>query len=497
MQQTKKIETVAPSRPPIIAVLGHVDHGKTSLLDYIRKSSVAAREHGGITQHIGAYQTAVASGSQQKSESTRLITFIDTPGHEAFEKMRSRGASTADIAILVVAAEDSVKPQTIESIRMIKEAQIPMIVAINKIDLESADIQKVKQDLAKAEVQVEGFGGDVPWVGVSAKTGKGVPELLDMILLLWDMQEKQSPIADFSGNVVETQVDKGKGMIASVIVKTGILRVGCVIFETDKEVGKVRGMIDGEGKQIKEAIPGQPVQVSGFYTLPTIGALLHDKPVQIIQKEQPKQNISHEPSIPDFLKPLDEVEQKLVILLKTDTAGSMEAIKASLPDKIDIVFSGYGDITEADILNARSNQAFIVGFNVSCKGTAQKLAETEKVIYRTYTIIYELLDELTDVVSGMKEVMTGEREVGSGTVLAQFPFNKQQVAGTKVLSGRFAKGDMVKIIRGDQEIARTRIKSLRQGKLEVTKVEEGQECGVLFEKIVAFQLEDGIISYIK
>lgn len=490
---TKQTKSSTPSRPPVVAVLGHVDHGKTSLLDYIRKTTVAAKEYGGITQHIGAYQTEIKS----KGNEQRLITFIDTPGHEAFAQMRSRGANAADIAILVVAADDSVKPQTIDSIHQIQQSNTSMIVAINKTDLEGANVQKVKQDLAKHSVQVEGFGGDIPWIGVSAKTGKGIQELLDLILLVWDMKEKHADEQYFSGNVIETRVDKGKGMVASVIVKSGQLQVGTKLYEEDRLMGKVRGMNDEFGQQVKQANPGKPVQILGFDLLPTIGMLLTEQPhsrTVILQANTEKQV----QDIPDFLKPLHEVEQeKLVILLKTDTAGSMEAIKASFSDKIQIVGEGYGDITEADILSARSHHAFIVGFNVQCKGSAAKLAETEKVVYRTYTIIYELLDELHDVVAGMKEVISGEREMGKGTILAEFPFDNQRVAGTKVENGRLAKGDLVKVLRGEEIIDKGKIKTIRQGRLEVNKVEEGEECGILFDKPIAFSKTDVIIAYIK
>jgi translation initiation factor IF-2 len=493
----KKQAVEISSRPPVVAVLGHVDHGKTSLLDYIRHAHVAEKEFGGITQHIGAYQTKVKNKDEERN-----ITFIDTPGHEAFAKMRSRGATAADIAILVVAADDSVKPQTIDSIRQIQDAKTPIIVAINKMDLEGANVQKVKQDLAKYGVQVEGFGGDVPWIGVSAKTGAGIPELLDLIVLVWDMLEKE-PIQDiFSGNVIETKVDKGKGIVASVIVKHGILKPGVKLYQEDMFLGKVRGMFDEYGQQVKEALPGKPVALLGFDTMPTIGAVLSEIPTSQssvgASNQSVLQNQMKKPFLPDFLKPIaEQEEEKLIIILKTDTAGSMEAIKAAFPEKIQIVSEGYGDINEADILSARSNKAFVVGFNVQCKGSAAKLADTEKVVYRTYTIIYELLDEMADVVAGMKEVISGEREMGQGDILASFPFDGMQVAGTRVTQGRLAKGDLVKIIRGEEEIGRAKIKSLRQGKLEVTKVESGNECGVLFDKTLAFQVKDAIISYIK
>jgi translation initiation factor IF-2 len=475
-------------RPPVVAVLGHVDHGKTSLLDYIRNASVASKEHGGITQHIGAYQVEISTGKR--------ITFIDTPGHEAFAKMRSRGASVADIAILVVAADDSVKPQTIESIEQSKRANIPLIVAINKIDLPTANIQKVKQDLARNGVQLEGFGGDTPFVQVSAKSGQGISELLSLIQLVWELRGG-APIdtRHLEGNVIETRVDKGKGKVATIVVKTGILAYATALFENDVMIGKVRALENEWGIQVKEARPGTPVQVAGFNILPDVGSIVTDKPVK-------KPVVSHvspvsKPFIPDFLKPLHEIEQKLTILLKTDTAGSLEAIKTSLSQKIDIAGTGFGDITEADVLTASSSRAFIVGFNVGIRPQAAKLADTEKVLYRTYTIIYELLDELADVVAGMKEIVTGEREVGQAIILAEFPFDRDRIAGVQVNSGRLAKGDIVRLVRAEQEIARGKIKSLRQGKHEVTKVEEGKQCGVLFDKPLAFSLQDAIIAVIK
>lgn len=487
MAKAKKQEDTS-FRPPVVAVLGHVDHGKTSLLDTIRHASVAAKEHGGITQHIGAYQVELDKG--------RKLTFIDTPGHEAFAKMRSRGASAADIAILVVAADDSVKPQTIESINQIKAAKVSLIVAINKVDLPTANIPKVKQDLARNGVQLEGFGGDIPSAQVSAKNGQGVKELLDLILLVWDLQGG-APIEtkNLEANIIETRLDKGKGMVATVIVKKGILSYGTKLFEDDLQVGKVRALQDEWGKPVKEAPPGKPVQILGFEKLPQVGSIITDAPGQ--KKVVAEAKVSNVPFIPDFLKPLSEIQQKLTVLLKTDTAGSLEAIQEALSDRIELVSTGFGDINEADVLQARSSNAFIVGFNVGIRPAALKLAETEKVLYRTYNIIYELLDELADVVAGMKEIVTGEREVGEAAILAEFPFDRERVAGVKITSGRLAKGDIIKIMRNDQEVARGKIRTLRQGKLEVTKVEEGTECGVLFDKPLAFSLQDVIIAVIK
>lgn len=477
------------SRPPIVAVLGHVDHGKTSLLDAIRQTNVAGGEHGGITQHIGAYQITVGE---------RQISFIDTPGHEAFAKMRSRGATAADIALLVVAADDSVKPQTKESIEQIKSSGVSMIVVVNKIDVPGANIERVKQDLAKNGVQVEGFGGDTPIALVSAKEKTGIKELLDLILLVSDLKELK---ADARGLleliVIETRVDKGKGMVASVLVKNGTLSRGSALYQGTKLLAKVRAMFNERAQAVAEALPSQPVEALGFTSLPDVGAVLRGEP----QAEAPK---SGGPAaakgfsagnLPDWLKPVSEQEkEKLNIILKADTAGSIEAVSASLSERIKIVTSSIGDIGEADILLARGAKAFVVGFNVQCPPAVAKLAQMEKVVFRTYNIIYELLDELAEVVSGMKEVLTQERELGTGTIIAEFPYEKTRIAGTRVMSGRLARGDLMKVMRGEEEIGRGKIKSVRKGREEVTKVEEGQECGVLMDRAVAFAINDVIIA---
>lgn len=492
-ESTKQI--VSSFRPPIVAVLGHVDHGKTTLLDTIRKSHVATNEHGGITQHIGAYQI-----SRQTKEGERCISFLDTPGHEAFKKMRSRGVSAADIAILVVASDDSVKPQTLESIAQIHAAGTPIIVAMNKVDLSSANPDKVKQDLAKAGVQVEGFGGDVPMVLVSGKTGTGIEELLDMILLVWDMHGIQStPNATLEAVVIETKVDKGKGMVATVVVKNGTLLSGSDLFDGSKKIAKIRALSDESGSRKTRVGPGTPVEIAGFTSLPDVGAVLSDTAREVMKTAQDataQTSTTPLSTLPDFLKPIDaDAKESLVIVLKADTSGSLEAILSSLNPKIVVVSRGLGDVTEADILFAKSVKAFVIGFHVSVRPSVAKLAETEKVIHRTYAIIYELLDELDDVVAGMKEVLHKERELGVCMVLAEFPFNGERVAGVKVASGRIARGDTIKIIRKDVEIGRGKARSVKRGKEDVTKIEVGGECGVLFDKPLAFEVGDVIIAY--
>jgi len=507
----KKDLTSSSERPPIVAVLGHVDHGKTTLLDYIRHTTVAAKEHGGITQRIGAYQVMVHPSSRTPISGVRdpkrdpsqkprddhidLITFIDTPGHEAFMKMRARGATVADIALLVVAADDSVKPQTKESIRIIKEAEIPMIVVVNKTDLPTGNVDKVKQDLARNEVQVEGFGGEIPMVMLSAKTGKGVPELLEKIIALAStLKFANTPLAPVEAVVIETHIDKGKGLVASVVVKTGTLVPNMRLFEYDVEIAKVRALFDELGVMVKEALPGKPVEILGFTKLPEIGSVLHQMPFLKDVKELPTE--APKPvDVMDFLS--ESVEKSLKIILKADTAGSLEAIVASLGKGAVIVNQGVGDVSDADVLLAKSTGAFIIGFNIKWKAEVAKLAETEGVILRNYPIIYELLDELNEALSGMQEVLTKERELGRGTIIAEFPFDGKRVAGVKVTIGRLAKGDQVKIMRKETEIGRARIKSLRKGKTEATKAEVEVECGILLEGKVDFELDDAIIAFVR
>lgn len=499
-QQTKQQSAslhpaVAAGRPPVVAVLGHVDHGKTTLLDCIRKSDVAAREHGGITQHVGAYQVQVKRQTAKGKSEEGIITFIDTPGHEAFAKMRSRGAQIADIAVLVVAADDSVMPQTIESIRQVKEAGIPMIVAVNKVDLPTANADRVKQDLAKHEVQVEGFGGDVPIQLISAKQGTGIPELLDLILLVAEMKGLVSePAASLEVPVIETKVDRGKGKMAMVVVKKGTLKPGMMLYEGAIVVGKVRAMFDEQGGKVTEAPPGKPVEILGFDKLPSVGSVLREKPETPAQPKAPPQPRTRD--VADILAAMEEAEKKkLTLVLKADTMGSLEAIIGSLPrDRIDIVRPDLGDITEADILEAKATKALVVGFNVKASSAIRKLAQVEKVVFRTYSIIYELLKELGEVIEGLEEVLVPERELGRGQVVAEFPYRDDRVAGIKVVSGRLARGDNVRMVREETEVGRAKIRSMRHGKEDITKMEVGGECGVLLDRKVDFLLGDGIIA---
>lgn len=472
-------------RPPVVTILGHVDHGKTTLLDFIRKASVAAREHGGITQAIGAYQ-AEAKGN--------LITFIDTPGHAAFEKMRSRGAQVADIAVLVVAVEDGVMPQTVEAIKHIQGADIPMIVAVNKVDLPGVNVQvqmeKIKKQLSDQKVLVEEYGGDVPIVPISAKSGQGVEDLLETINLVAEIHEfKGDPMIPAIGVVVESRLDKNRGAVATILVRDGSLKKGDSL-SVGGAMGKVRGMFDFAGKAVEAATPSMPVEVLGFESVPPVGAKLGE--------EKKAEEIKKGESLVEKMR--NENLQTLNIIIRADKQGSLEAVEDVLqnldPEHIRIISSGTGNILESDVELAVSAKGIILGFNVSAVSTAQKMADTERILIRTYTIIYELTEELEEVVEGMLKPGKVEEVFGRAQILAEFPYGKsEKVAGCKVLEGTFSKGPKIRVVRDEEVIGEAKIKSLKKVKEEVTKIEKGQECGMMFDPNLDFQIGDIVESF--
>ncbi len=478
---------------PIVTILGHVDHGKTTLLDTIRKTNIASREAGGITQHIGAYQIQF----QSKSSKSRTITFIDTPGHEAFAKMRARGATVANIAVLVVAANDGLMPQTIESLAHIKEANIPFIVAATKTDLSEANLEKIKQQLTKQGVTLEEYGGDVPLIPISAKLGKGIDKLLEMILLVTELQElKEDSTGAAKAVVIEAALDKGKGPIVRLIVKNGTFAQGDEIVTGDGEEAKVRVMFDQFGKEVKTAPPGTPVELLGLSHVIPVGTVIYKKKDEALIVRPKKEIVL--PSQPGKLTTPDEtglVVQKLKIILKTDNSGSLEAILGSLhgKDSIQLTSSSTGSITESDVLLAKSSSSIIIGFHTKPSSSVVKLAQSEKVMIKTYTIIYEMLDEIDDVAQALQ---TGglEEVFGEARVLAVFDIKEDKIAGLKVISGRIARGDKVKIMRGDKEIGRTRLKSLKHQKEDITKAEQGKEAGATFQQKLDFLPNDSIIA---
>ncbi len=467
---------------PVVSVLGHVDHGKTTLLDAIRKTNVAGREHGGITQKIGTSSIEIMHDGAK-----RKITFVDTPGHETFANMRSRGAKVADIAILVVSAVDSVMPQTKESIQLIQAAGISYIVAVTKADLPEKDVEKVKRELSQANVLVEGYGGDVPVIEVSAKTGHNVKELLDLVLLLWEMKQTTDTVhvsaeAPFEAVVIESRLDPKVGSRASIVVKNGTLKVKDEVV-AEGVTGKIRALMTDTGASVQEVTVGDGVEVLGFEKVPTVGS--------IVKKKNETQTASEANS---SSTQAEMHEGGLPLMLCADTQGGLEALVASLPEGINLMRQKTGEISEADILYAKSVGSIILTFNVKLRNDIIQMARTEKVLVKNYTIIYELLDELKEVMEG-KRLAEMEQIFGVAQLLATFPFEKTTVLGLKVIDGRVAKGDKIRLMRDDEPIGESSIVSVRQGKETVSKVESGQECGILISPLLDFRVGDVILSH--
>ncbi len=473
-------------RPPIVTVMGHVDHGKTSLLDYIRKTKVAMGEAGGITQAIGAYRVMVGD---------KYITFIDTPGHEAFTAMRARGASVTDIAILIVAADDGIMPQTVEAINHIKSANIPMIVAINKMDKPQANPDKVMQQLAEHNVLPEAWGGDAIICKISAKTGEGIDKLLETILLVADVQGlKANPKVPAIGTIMEARLDKGKGPIASLIVLDGSLHVGDTIV-SGTSLCKVKAMIDENNKAVKVATPSMPVTVLGFNEVPVAGesfTVVDEKlSKQIVEERLAKKKAdliknSGGNTLEDLIQKTSEKDVKILnIILKTDVNGSLEAIKSSIMKlvndevKINIIHSGVGAVSESDLILANASNAMVIAFNIGQDSKVKTLAERMKIKIYSYKIIYELIDEIERVVKGMKEPKYEEVYLGKAEVIAVFKLtNAGIVAGCMVRDGKLVRGEHVRIYRGDDMLIETEIKSLKIVKDDVKEAGKDRECGV-------------------
>ena len=476
----------ASERPPIVTVMGHVDHGKTSLLDYIRKTKVTSAEAGGITQAIGAYKVSV----QDKS-----ITFIDTPGHEAFTAMRARGASVTDIAILIVAADDGIMPQTVEAINHIKSANIPMIVAINKMDKPQADPDKVMTQLAEHNVLPEAWGGDAIICKISAHTGEGIDKLLETILLVADVQGlKANANVPAMGTIMEAKLDKGRGPIASLIVRDGSLHIGDTIV-SGTTICKVKAMIDENNKQVKVATPSMPVTVLGFNEVPSAGetftAVDEKLSKQIVEERKAKQKeelakASGGNTLEDLIQKTSEKDMKILnIVLKTDVNGSLEAIKASIMKlvneevKINILHSGVGSISESDLILAQASNAMVIAFNIGQDSKVKTIAERMKIKIYSYKIIYELLDEIERVVKGMKEPKYEEVYLGRAEVMAVFKLsNAGIVAGSMVRDGKIVRNEHARIYRGGEVICETTIKSLKIVKDDVKEAGKDRECGI-------------------
>jgi translation initiation factor IF-2 len=464
--------------PPVVSVLGHVDHGKTTLLDAIRSSHVADREHGGITQRIGASSVAHSyEGAKQ------MITFIDTPGHEAFAAMRSRGAQVADIGLLVVSAVDGVKPQTREAIGLLRAAQIPFIVVLTKIDLTDGNTEKVRQQLLAEQVLLEQYGGDVPLIEVSARTGHHIQELLDLILLVASMKVESAKETDpLKAVVIESRLDPKSGARASVIVKAGTLSLKDMIYVGGEAYGKVRSLTSDAGGQLTQIHVGEAAEILGFEKVPSVGSIVRNQ----TGMSETSGNSSTGNQVPQ--------EGKLSLILCADTLGSLEAIQASLPEGVVVLIGKTGDVSEGDVVFAKQTGAFILTFNTKLKPDVIKYAQNERVVLKNYTIIYEMLDEIGQVIEGKAQALI-EQIFGVCTILASFPFEKTTVLGLRVDDGRIAKGDKVRIMRADTVVGESMVVSLRIGKDTVSKVEKGHECGAILSPLIDFTIGDVVLSH--
>lgn len=479
-------------RPPIITILGHVDHGKTSLLDYIRRSRIALKEHGGITQRIGAYE--IDTGI--KGYPTSKITFIDTPGHEAFSKLRSRGATVADIAILVIDAKDSLMPQTVESIKHIQNAGMRFIVALNKMDLEDVRPEKVKNDLLKYEVIVEDKGGTVPVIPISAKTGMGVDELLEALLLISaDMNLTFSPKAPPEAYIIETKKDR-RGIVASLVPKNGTLSVGDTIFSVDQKA-KIRSMTNDLGKSVKQIEPCTPVELLGFSEMPEVGTFISEEET-IREKEEEKH---HQASALDVLRASlaknDETTKKLSVIVKADSQGSLEAIIDSLKDvdTITIANQGIGDVNKSDIFLAKATQSLVIGFSVGIAPEAKTIAKQEKILIKTYSIIYELLEEVQEVSELLMERDRAKITLkGEAKILATFVIENETVFGVKVTKGKINLGDMLELHRNGEKVSEIKLVSLKQRAKPIQEIKKDMEAGMLFYPIVDIRIGDVVQS---
>jgi len=485
-------------RPPVVTVLGHVDHGKTSLLDAIRETNVIASEAGGITQHIGAYSVDLDG---------KKIVFLDTPGHEAFTAMRARGAQVTDIAVLVVAADDGVMPQTVEAINHARAADVPIIIAINKIDRPNANVEKVKKQLAEIGLLPEEWGGDNIFVEVSALKKEGVNDLLEMILLVAEMEELSASFSrNARGTVIEAELDKGRGPVATVLIQDGILRVGDPII-SGSIYGKVRAMFDEKGKKITSAAPSMPVEVLGLSEVPKAGdsfLVIQDEKFarQIAEKRGHKLREAtlrkvQKVSLDDLFKQIQDSETDLNIIIKADVQGSAEALQESLEKieheqvKIKIIHKGAGAINESDVMLASASNAIVIGFNVRPQPGARKLAEKEKVDIKLYKIIYEVIEDIKSAMLGLLKPQFQEVILGQAEVRQIFKVSKVgNIAGSYVLEGTINRNCGIRIVRDGTVVHEGKIGSLKRFKDDVKEVSSGYECGILLEHFNDFKEGD-------
>ena len=465
LKETKKI-----FRPPIVAVMGHIDHGKTSLLDKIRSTDVVKKESGGITQHIGAYQV-------------QNITFIDTPGHAAFCDMRSRGAQVTDIIVLVIAATEGIMPQTKECVQYIKDTNIPFVVAMNKMDLEGASPEKIKGQLVEIGFTPEDYGGQVAIIPVSAKTGQGIDKLVEFINLNAEIMELTSePDVPLEAFIIESRMDKARGPVASLIVQKGTINTGDIVY-ADDVLCKVKALVDDKGFNIKTAGPSTPVEVLGFELVPAVGSLVTPQKRDCVE---------------GICKPkyeYDEENPKLKIILKADVEGTLQALKRSFSDDVYILSEGIGAVTDNDVFMADTGKAQIFSFNVTTPKQILKLAQTNQVKVFESKIIYEIIDNIQAQVLKMLEPTIDETILGEGFIKAEFKIDKVRIAGVQCTKGELTKGDLIHLKRDNKIIKDTKIESIHQGKNVIDKIKNGTDCGMTFKPYIDFDVNDVIISY--
>ncbi len=493
-------------RPPVVAVLGHVDHGKTTLLDAIRETNVVAGEAGGITQHIGAYQVEIAG---------RKITFLDTPGHEAFTAMRARGAQVTDLVILVVAADDGVMPQTREAIEHARAAKVPIMVALNKIDKSNANMDRVKQELADQGLLLEGWGGDVICVPVSAKQRKGIEDLLENILLVTEVADlKANPNRHAQGSVIESEMDERRGVMVTLLVQNGTLHVGDVVVIGEK-YGKIRAMFNDRGERVREAGPSTPAAILGFSTVPTAGESFEvtdsEKTArEIVNKRAGIRRDSgdharHVVTLDDIFQRMQAGEVKeLNLIIKADVQGSIEPIVKSLEDlgdtglKVRVLRQGTGNISESDIMLAVASSAIVIGFQVSIDTAGQRLAEAEGVDVRRYDIIYKLIDDIDKALKGLLEPTYADVVSGHAEVRTVFRITRKgNIAGSFVLDGQITRNSLAHVRRGGEVVYEGKIGSLKRFTEDVREVNAGYECGISLDGFDDFQQGDIIECYTK
>ncbi len=508
-RKAEEARKAIPHRPPVVVIMGHVDHGKTSLLDYLRKSRIAEKEAGGITQHVGAFEVKTAL---QGREGGGKVVFIDTPGHEAFTTIRQRGAKVADIAVIVIAASEGVMPQTKEAIAHAKASGAKIIFAANKMDLPNADINKVYQGLMQLGMVPVAYGGDVEVLPISAKTGQGIADLLETILLTAELEDlRADPKAEAQGVILEARVDKQAGVLVSLLVQQGTLRIGDYVV-AGEHWGKIRAMSDAEGARRSEAGPGSAVQVLGFSELPVAGDTFVWVPDQVAAKEITEERIeerkanqgmaelSRARSLADLMRKVHQAEQKEInLILRTDTQGSLEAIQNILAKesteevKINVLLAGVGAPSESDVLLASTANGAILSFSVNPSGSVKKMAEQKGVPLQNFRIIYELIDEIRKMVKGQREPVYKEEILGTAEVRAIFKLTRGVIAGCMVTSGKITRNADIRVLRKGKEVWKGRIESLKRLKDDVREVAQGFECGILLEGFTEF-LEGDVLE---